>query len=69
MMTEGNKLKLNCQLATRAGVQPADIFVEGNDCNLYLTTKHVFENFGRKQLLGFPPAGCRPEQDEKSNEP
>jgi len=30
------------------GLQPADIFEGVNDCNvsLYLTTKHVFENFG-----------------------
>jgi len=29
------------------GLQLADIFLGGgqNDCNLYLATKHVFENF------------------------
>jgi len=43
-----------CPLGTP--LQRAGIFGEQqNDCNLYLTTKHVFEHFG-VQLPGFPLA-------------
>jgi len=52
------------------GSQPPHISERGKwlYCNvlLHLTTKNVFENFGRWQFLDWPPAGCRPDKGSRN---
>jgi len=52
-------LRVKYRLARANRAATDDILGGGNDCNLYLTTKRVFENF-RGVIAPGCPSGCGP---------